>query len=143
VIIVLSVCNVGILWPKSWMDQNATRYGGRPRHRRHYVRWGPSSPTERGTAAPTFRLYLLWPIFRPSQQLLSSCFKLGSAAYFRRGGGRIFENFPTGPGLHPLVAKSCYLDQRCFVQTIRISGPKICPSRGDCPQRPHYPPNAA
>jgi len=25
--------------------------GGRPQPRRHYVRWGPSSPTERGTAA--------------------------------------------------------------------------------------------
>jgi len=26
-------------------------YGGRPRPRPHCVRWGPSSPTERGTAA--------------------------------------------------------------------------------------------
>jgi len=29
----LSVCNVGLLWPNSWMDQDATRYGGRPRPR--------------------------------------------------------------------------------------------------------------
>ena len=32
-----------------------TWHGGRPRPRRHCVRWGPSSPTERGTAGPTFR----------------------------------------------------------------------------------------
>jgi len=39
-----------------WMDQDATRYGGRgrprPRRRRHCVIWGPSSRTERVTAAP-------------------------------------------------------------------------------------------
>jgi len=49
---VLSVCNVGVLWPNGPMDQDTTWYGGRPRPRWHYVRWGPSSPTERGTAAP-------------------------------------------------------------------------------------------
>jgi len=40
--------NVGVLWPNGWMnqDQNATRYVGR----HHCVRWGPSSPIERGTA---------------------------------------------------------------------------------------------
>ena len=35
---------------------------------------GTSSPTERGTAAPTFGPCLLWPSGRPSQLLLSSCF---------------------------------------------------------------------
>jgi len=50
---VLSVCNAGVLWPKGWMDQDATWYGRRPRPRRHCVKWGPSSPlAERGTAAP-------------------------------------------------------------------------------------------
>jgi len=39
------------LWPNGWMDQDATWYRGRPRSRPHCVRWGPSSPTERGTAA--------------------------------------------------------------------------------------------
>ena len=48
-----------LLWPNSWIDQYATWYGGRPRPRRRCVRWGPSSPTERGTAAPTFRPSLL------------------------------------------------------------------------------------
>jgi len=47
----LSVCNAGVLWPNGWMDQDDTWYGGRPRPRRHCVRWGPSSPTERGTVA--------------------------------------------------------------------------------------------
>jgi len=37
------------------MDQDATWYRGRLRPRWHCVRWGPSSPTERGTAALTFR----------------------------------------------------------------------------------------
>ena len=56
------VCNVGVLWPNSWMDQNATWYrgrGGRPRPRRHCVRWGPSSPTERGTATPLIGLSIV------------------------------------------------------------------------------------
>jgi len=44
----------------------------RPRHRRHCVRWGPSFPTERGTADPTFRPTLLWHGCQ-SQQLLSNC----------------------------------------------------------------------
>ena len=51
----LSVCNVGVLWPNGWMDQDATCYGDRPRPRRHYVRWGPGSPTEWAQQPPTFR----------------------------------------------------------------------------------------
>jgi len=46
------VCNVGVLRPYGWMDEDATWYRDRPWPRRHCVRWGPSSPTERGTAAP-------------------------------------------------------------------------------------------
>jgi len=34
------------------MDQDTTWYGGMPRPRRHCVRWAPTSPMERGTAAP-------------------------------------------------------------------------------------------
>ena len=51
----LSVCNVGVLWPNGWMNEDATWYVGRPRPRRHYVRLGPSLPKKSGTAAPTFR----------------------------------------------------------------------------------------
>ena len=64
----LSVCKVGVLWPNSWMDQDTTWYGDRPRPRRHCVRWGPSSPMKRGTF---FGPYLLWPNGRPSKQLLA------------------------------------------------------------------------
>jgi len=50
----LFVCNVGVLWPNGWMDQDATWYGGRPLPRRHCVSWGLNSPTERGTATIHF-----------------------------------------------------------------------------------------
>ena len=64
VLSVLFVCplsNVGVLWPNGWMDQDATWYGSRPRPRRHYVRWGPSSPPPKGgggTAAPQFSAHV-------------------------------------------------------------------------------------
>jgi len=46
----------GFTVSQGWMDQDATWYWDRPRPRPHCVRWGPSSTTERGTAAPiTFR----------------------------------------------------------------------------------------
>jgi len=52
---VCPVCNVDVLWPNSWMDQDETLHGGRPRPWPHCVRWGLSSPSEKGsTAAPTF-----------------------------------------------------------------------------------------
>ena len=41
------VCNVGMLWPNGWMDQedqDETWDGGRPRPWPHCVRWKPSSP---------------------------------------------------------------------------------------------------
>jgi len=40
--IVCPVCvyNIGVLWPNSWMDQDATWYGGRPR---------PSDTVSRGS----------------------------------------------------------------------------------------------
>ena len=42
-----------LLWRNGCIDQDATWYEGRPRPRRHCVKWGPSSP-KRGTA-PNFR----------------------------------------------------------------------------------------
>jgi len=35
---VCPVCNVGVLWPNCWMDQNEIWHGGRPRPRRLNVR---------------------------------------------------------------------------------------------------------
>jgi len=42
--LVLSVCDVGVLWPNGWMDQDETWHAGRPQPRPHCVRWGPSPP---------------------------------------------------------------------------------------------------
>jgi len=52
----LSVCNVGVLWPNGWMDQDETWHAGRPRPWSHCVRWRPSSPPPKGAGAPQFRL---------------------------------------------------------------------------------------
>jgi len=43
-----------LLWPNGWMDQGETWHGGRPRPSRNCVKWGPSSPTQRGTARSKF-----------------------------------------------------------------------------------------
>jgi len=46
--------------PLSWMDQDATWYGGRPRPRPHCVRWGPSFPIKNGHSPPLFCPCLFW-----------------------------------------------------------------------------------
>jgi len=51
VLYVCPVCDIGVLWPNGWTDQDETWHAGRPRPRPHCVRWGSSSPMERGTAA--------------------------------------------------------------------------------------------
>jgi len=48
VCLVLSVCDVGVLWPNGWMDQDETWHAGRPRPWPHCVSWGPSSPSPKG-----------------------------------------------------------------------------------------------
>jgi len=55
---VCPVGDVGVLWPNGWMDQDATWYRGRPRPKSYCVRWGPSSPTEWGTAAHCFSAHV-------------------------------------------------------------------------------------
>jgi len=58
----LSVCDVGVLWPNSWMDQDKTWHRGGPRPRPHCVKWGPAPPTPQKRAQPPiFGLCLLWP----------------------------------------------------------------------------------
>ena len=49
---VLSVCNVGVLWPNGWMDQDETWHAGRPQPWPHCVRWRPSSPSPKGHSPP-------------------------------------------------------------------------------------------
>jgi len=47
------VCDFGALWTNGWTDQYATWYGGRPRPRRHCVRWGSTFPSpKRGDRGP-------------------------------------------------------------------------------------------
>jgi len=52
---VLSVCDVGVLWPNGWMDQDQTWHAGRPRPWPHCVRWGTSSPPQKRGRASNFR----------------------------------------------------------------------------------------
>ena len=59
-----------LLWPNSWMDQDATWYEGRPWPRPHCVTWGPSSLLPKGVI---FGPCLLRPSGCPSQLLLSTC----------------------------------------------------------------------
>jgi len=76
-----------LLWPNGWMDQAATWYEGRLRPRPDCVTWRPSSnplPPKKGTA-PIFGPCLLWPNGRPSQLLLSTCYR-----YYRLSDYRVF-----------------------------------------------------
>jgi len=43
------VCDVDVLWPNGWTDQDETSHVGRPRPQPHHVRWRPAPP-KRGTA---------------------------------------------------------------------------------------------
>ena len=58
---VLSVCDIGALWPNGLMDQDETWHGGRPRPQPHCIKWGPTSPSPRGAQPPIFGPCLLWP----------------------------------------------------------------------------------
>jgi len=50
-----------LLWPNGCMYQDTTWYGGKPQHRQHCVRWGPSSPSPKGAQPPIFAQCPLWP----------------------------------------------------------------------------------
>ena len=50
---VCPVCDVSVLWPNGWMDQDETWHAGRPRPWPHCVRWGPSSPAAKGAQPPS------------------------------------------------------------------------------------------
>jgi len=55
----LYLCNVGVFWPNGWMDQDATRYGGKPWPRPHCVRWRPSSSLAKGNSSlPHFSAHI-------------------------------------------------------------------------------------
>jgi len=54
---VLSVCDVGVLSPNGWMDQDETWHADRPRPWQHCVTWGPSSPSPKGHS-PQFSAHI-------------------------------------------------------------------------------------
>ena len=55
----LSICNVAVLWPNGWMDQDETWHAGRPRPWLHCV--GPAPPPLKGHSPPIFGQCPLWP----------------------------------------------------------------------------------
>jgi len=57
VLSVCPVCDVGVLWPNGWMDQDAIWCAVRPWPWPHCVRWGPSFPLPKGTQPQIFGLY--------------------------------------------------------------------------------------
>jgi len=50
----LSVCDVGVLWPSGWMDQDETWRAGKPRPG-HIVLDGDPAPPKKRHSTPTFR----------------------------------------------------------------------------------------
>jgi len=48
VLSVCTVCDIGVLWPNGWMDQDETWHAGRPRPWPRCVRWGPTFPPLKG-----------------------------------------------------------------------------------------------
>jgi len=51
------VCDVSVLWPNGWTDQDETWQAGRPRPWPYCVGWGPSSSSTKRGGSPNF-----WPI---------------------------------------------------------------------------------
>jgi len=73
---VMSVCNVGALWPNGLTDQDETWHAGRPRSWPHCVPWGPSSSSPKGAQSP--------PIFGPYPLQSNRCIDQDATWY----GGR-------------------------------------------------------
>jgi len=55
------VCNVGVLSPQGWTDQNETWYECRPRPWPHCIRWGRRSFSPKAHSPSIFGPCLLWP----------------------------------------------------------------------------------
>ena len=55
---VCPVCDVGVLWPNGWIDQDETWHAGRPRPRPHCAKWGPSSPSPKSGHSPQFSAHV-------------------------------------------------------------------------------------
>jgi len=110
---VLSVCDVGVLWPKGLTDQDETWRAGRPRRWPHCVRRGPSSPPQRGTT-PNFRpisVAAKW-LQRSRFHLVWSYVGLGPVRLCVRWGSR--SPYPTmraeTPNFRPMLVVAKRLD---------------------------------
>ena len=82
-----------LLW-HGWVHQDAAWYGGSPRSRPHYVRWGSNSP-ERGTAAPSFRPMSIVAKRSPisaTAELLFPLIKAKAATSFKKISRQILTN---------------------------------------------------
>ena len=55
---VCPVCDVGVLWPNGWMDEDETWHAGRTRPWQHCVRWGHTSPPPKGHSPIEFSAYI-------------------------------------------------------------------------------------
>jgi len=56
---VCTVCNVGVLWPDGWMDQDETRHAGSHRLWPQCIRWGPSCLSPKGAeSSPQFSTHI-------------------------------------------------------------------------------------
>jgi len=91
---VLSVFDVGVLWPNGWMDQDDTWRGGGPQPWPHCVRWGPIPEVH--SPGPIFGPCLLWPISCVIKMPLGTevglgsrprrhCVRWGSSSSLKRG----------------------------------------------------------
>jgi len=47
-----------LLCPNGGMYQDATWYGGGPQPKRHCVKWGPTSPSQKGEQSPQFSTHI-------------------------------------------------------------------------------------
>jgi len=61
VLSVLPVCNVGVLWPNGWMDQDETLHRGIGLGPGHILLDGDPAPLQKGVHPPIFSPCLLWP----------------------------------------------------------------------------------
>jgi len=55
-LVCLSVCDVGVLWPNGWTDEDETWRAGRPWPWPHCVRWEPNSSPPKAVSFDTFCL---------------------------------------------------------------------------------------
>jgi len=108
---VLTVCDVGVLWPNGCMDQDETWYGGRPRLRRHCVRWR-RNPQKGAQQTPAFR-----PMSIVAKRLDESrCHLLGTEVGY---GDIVLDGDPAPPTKKGNAAPPTFLAKRLYASGYR------------------------